>query len=37
MFCVIPANSDLTANLFRDEALLMISSERVVSKDKIVA
>jgi hypothetical protein len=37
MFCNILANFDLSANLFRDERLAMSSSERVASKDKIVA
>jgi hypothetical protein len=37
MFCIIPANSDLSANLFRDEGLVMTSSERMASKEKIVA
>jgi hypothetical protein len=36
-FCVITANSDLTAYLFRDEAPVMTSSERVASKEKTVA
>jgi hypothetical protein len=35
-FCVITANSDLTAYLFRDEAPVMTSSERVASKEKIM-
>jgi hypothetical protein len=37
MFLYIPASSDLSTNAFRDGRLIITSSERVASKEKIVA